>query len=178
MGAKIMEASPAIVSSSSISEIIFSPCSHVNGSGPNLQLAAQKVTSSEGFFSIKKKILFFLAEILQKKPADVDQLSVGSAGDAPYAHCGNSLHHMAGIKAGLCSLPPDHLSPFLQELPLALWAPVCIPPAPFFWVLSVQPAAARQLPSGGRVKQHLPPHATITANYLSPTRADVPMALF
>lgn len=50
MGAKIMEASPAIVSSSSISEIIFSPRSHVNGSGPNLHLATQKVTSSEGFF--------------------------------------------------------------------------------------------------------------------------------
>lgn len=41
--------------------------------------------------------------------------------DAPYAHGGNSEHHMAGIKAALCSASPDHLSPFLQELPLALW---------------------------------------------------------
>lgn len=71
MGAKIMEASPAIVSSSSISEIIFSPCSHVNGSGPNLHLAAQKVTSSEGFLSIKtttKKISFFSRNIAKKSP--------------------------------------------------------------------------------------------------------------
>lgn len=29
---------------------------------------------------------------------------------------------MAGIKAIFCSVSPDHLAPFLQELPLALWA--------------------------------------------------------